>query len=106
MRCAKEYNSVPSFVSISDSIVPTKSIRCFLNVLVNGIVERVHKSLKELSAKYLDLEALRADGTCLISIPPKLCPSKIKGRFGSFPAGVSTRRESSREDTDLSPLKS
>ena len=106
MRSAKEYNSIPSFVSISDTIVLAKSIRGFLDSLVIGIVERIHKSLEELSAKYLDLEASRADDTCLMSIPPKLCPSKIKGRFGSLFAGVSTRCGSPREDTDLSPFKS
>ena len=84
MRCAKEYNPIPSLVSISDPEVLAKSLRGFLNTAVNGIVERIHKSLRDLSAKYFDLEILRADDTCLISIPPKLCPSRINGRLGSF----------------------
>ena len=106
MRCAKEYNPIPSLVSISDSIVLAKSIRGFLNILVRRIVERIHKSLNKLSAKYFDLEVLRADDTCLISIPPKLCPSKINGRLGSFFARVSTRHRSARKKTNLSPFKS
>ena len=61
MRCAKECNPIPSLVSISDSKVLAKTLRGSLNMLVLWIVERIHKSLKELSAKYFDLEASGAE---------------------------------------------